>query len=68
MSFLIGEEKRSVQKELSPWQRAALAHAHDADKEPDQACMHVPRCSAARYATSRSGRQATLASRRCSPA
>jgi hypothetical protein len=32
-----------VQKEFSPWQRAALAHPHDAEKEPDQACVHVPR-------------------------
>jgi hypothetical protein len=44
MSSLIGEEKRSVRKEFSPWQRAALAHPHDAEKEePDRACMHVPR-------------------------
>src|SRR5580704_3208893 len=46
MSFLIGEEKRPVRKEFSPRQRTALAHPddpHDAKKEPDRACMHVPR-------------------------
>jgi hypothetical protein len=40
---VIGEEKRPVRKEFGPWQRAALAHPHDAEKEPDRACMHVPR-------------------------
>ncbi len=32
-----------MRKEFGPWQRAALAHPHDAENGPDRACMHVPR-------------------------
>jgi hypothetical protein len=39
----IGEEKRSMREKLTAWQRAALAHPHDAEKEPDRACIRVPR-------------------------
>ncbi|MGO9047506.1 MAG: hypothetical protein ACLQFW_11540 [Xanthobacteraceae bacterium] len=30
-----------MREEFTPWQRAALAHPHDAEKGPDQACVYV---------------------------
>jgi hypothetical protein len=37
--------KGPVEKQFSPWQRAALAHPYDVDRDErfDPACMHVPR-------------------------
>jgi hypothetical protein len=38
----MGKEKR-FQEQFTPWQRAALAHPHDCDREakPPSACMHL---------------------------
>jgi hypothetical protein len=32
-----------MREQFTPWQRAALAHPHEGAKEPDPACVHVPR-------------------------